>query len=147
MLSRWKGHTASLTGALAGIMLMSGIADQSGPAWAQPADMKKLTPDLVLSVKGYRTLDNLVILGDKSSAEALIFFAFGLRTTLTAASEAYVADGTKRRVCLPSDVPHGDLLDAINEEIERDPSHWDAREDESIVPLVLQALARKWPCP
>lgn len=145
MLSRRRAIAIWLAGTVIGIAVSLIALPQ--PVAAQPSDMKKLTPELVLSVGGFRILNDLVVLRlDKSNAEALIWFMNGLRTTLMAANDAYVSAGAKRRVCIPSEVSPGELLDAINDELDRNEAYWETRKEESIVPLALQVFARKWPC-
>lgn len=119
----------------------------SGPAMAQSGATERPLPEPILSIADYRGLNVAALGGLKSSYEALVWFVFGLRTTLTATSDAYVAAGAKRRICIPSDVRHGDLLVVINDEMEGNRAYWEARRKESVVPMAIQAFARKWPCP
>lgn len=119
----------------------------SAPAAAQPSNMKKLTPELVLSIDGFRVMNDLVLLQrDKSDAAALVWFMIGLRTTLMAANDAYVGAGARRRICIPSTVSPGELLDALNDELDRNEAYWEARKKESVVVLALQVFTAQWPC-
>lgn len=145
MLGRRTGLAVRLRGAVVGAMILLG-AGVPGLASAQPAGLPKLPSDKLLTVDTYLLLDELAHTGHKPSFEALTWFIYGLRTTLTAGSEVYVANGAKQRVCLPSNVPPGDLLTAIREEAELNPADWNARKDDSATLLILQAFARKWPC-
>jgi hypothetical protein len=116
------------------------------PVAAQSSSLGKPASEPLFSIDFYRTLDGMAILHDRHSAESLIWFAIGLRTTLVAANDTYVSAGAKRRVCIPSEVSPGDLLDAINDELDRNEAYWETRKEESIVPLALAVFAKNWPC-
>lgn len=147
MLNPQKGVMVRLAGiAVAATLTLAGTGVPGG-ASAQSANLPRLSSDRVLTIDGYRLLDGLASMGVKSGFEALMWFIYGFRIALMETSGAYVADGAQWRVCLPAAVSHTDLLAAINAELERDPAHWEARKDESVVPLALRALARNWPCP
>jgi predicted cobalt transporter CbtA len=144
MLSRWRAMATRLASAVSVIAMMLMVLPQ--PVGAQSSDMKKLAPEPVLSIDFYRTLDEMVILGDKLAAEDMVWFMIGLRTTLMAANDAYVGAGAKRRVCIPPTVTPSELLGAVSAELERNEAYWEARKQESIVPLALLVFAKKWPC-
>lgn len=99
-----------------------------------------------MSIGDYSILRNMATLGKKADLEVLTYFLIGLRVTLVAGSEAYVVGGAKQRVCIPPEIRPGDLLEAINEEFDRDEAYWKARRNESVVPLMLAAFAKSWPC-
>lgn len=116
------------------------------PVAAQSSSVGKPAPEPVFSIDFYRTLNEMTVMHDRHSAESLIWFAIGLRTTLVAASDAYASAGAKRRVCIPAEVRPGELLDAINAELKRNEARWEARKHESIAPLALEVFAKQWPC-
>lgn len=137
---------ARLAGALAGVALTLVAVDTVPPTSAQTSRTLPVTPELVLSVDGFDTFYTMVMVGHKPGFEILFFFFSGLRTTLMATSQAYVAGGAKPRICIPPDVETDELFNATQAELERNPSYLKTNKEGSIVPIALQAFARKWPC-
>ena len=113
----------------------------AGPAVAQSS-----APMSMLPIDGYHMVRNGMEIGDKPSITLMFYFFVGLRQSLMALDDAYVAAGAKRRICIPPTVEMRDLLMATDEELARNAAHWNARKSESIVPVAIQAFVKKWPC-
>lgn len=74
------------------------------------------------------------------------YFA-GLRVALTTVSNAYVANGARRRICIPPEVETDALIDMLADELEKNAAYWDRRPNWPVVPVAVDFFIRKWPCP
>lgn len=100
----------------------------------------------MVSINDFIVMHNDAKLGFKPSLDAMFYYFFGLRVALVALDDAHVANGAKRRLCIPPAVAMFDLIDATYDELARNAAHWNSRKSESLAPLAMQAFMRKWPC-
>lgn len=100
----------------------------------------------MVSINDYHMMRNDAAVGDRRGATSMFYYVFGLRLSLMALDDAYATEGARRRICISPTAETGDLIDAIDEELVRNAAYWNGRPGESVVPLAIQAFARKWPC-
>lgn len=110
-------------------------ADTSGKLWED------------MSVFGFRLLIMRANAGDQEAIGSIMILFTGMREGMMAASDAHVAGGARRQICIPPDVETVELIHAIDEDIDRNFAHWDDHPDEPVASVALQVFARKWPCP